>query len=237
MNHIKQIKIYILAFIIVCGLVACDSNFRTVEQEIFFRFNPNLILESIKENKKDLFVETSDETNQEQIIGIINVESWNQSDYLRIVDAAHQFVWSESITNWKISFMSFALSCEEIDYGFQSAIVTLYKKQIIWNEISTIEHEIHIQPKTGLITVWEFVYDSLFSNLKSLNIAEIKTSADQALLIAEKDGGTKKRLEVNNVCDISVSLAPSSVDYEGWRILYSPNIYSSLIDLETGIGK
>ena len=48
----------------------------------------------------------------------------------------------------------------------------------------------------------------------------IEFNAAQVLQIADDKGGRNLRLDLNNECDISLNLAPDSVRYRGWNVVY-----------------
>jgi hypothetical protein len=51
-------------------------------------------------------------------------------------------------------------------------------------------------------------------------MTKLKVTADDALQIAEEQGGRNKRASVNHECSFNVVLAPSSVHYKGWVVWY-----------------
>jgi len=72
------------------------------------------------------------------------------------------------------------------------------------------------------------------SNWESVDLSKVKISADEALRIAEKDGGQEKRVAIDNACDISVGISRNTIVYDGWMVNYSPSIFFDKIDPVTG---
>lgn len=226
---------FVIAFAVGFALESCgslESTGRLVVGEHYFTIKPETILQSIAQGQEDFFSSVSSLPESGDMYP--SWVNWDQSDYLSIANALYESVWNESLQNWDLNYASFSLPCSVVGNGFQSATLSFFQEETSGDGISRIERQIDIYPKRKLITVWEFAYDSSRIRWKSIELSEIAFTAEQVLMTAERSGGMEKRVEINNACEISVILAPNSVNYAGWDVLYSSGVYSVKIDPYTG---
>lgn len=78
---------------------------------------------------------------------------------------------------------------------------------------------------------------SVFSGWKYINLDKLKVTAEEALEIAENNGGQQARLTIKNRCRINLLLGP--YPSPNWWISYSQNIsakeiFEMKIDAYTG---
>lgn len=232
-SKIVYITLAVLLLCLVTLYIFSGGNGRAVTSENYYEFEPESLLKTLANGNDTVFSPVDSDTvgNETYSYGLV---SWTQSDYLYIASAVHQLVWHESVESWAIGSLHFNLACSKIDKGFQYAIFTYMKEKISIRGYSAVEHEIHIEPQQGLISAWEFIYDPGLVRSKSVDMKDISITADQALIIAEENGGSEIRAKNNNSCDTSASLSPNSVNYDGWRVMYSPQLFSISIDPTTG---
>ena len=233
---IRKISIFITIFAIVgASTTACDfseNTRRRVVSEYNYSFEPASILQSIFEEEQNVFSEVN--INSEPSIIESQSVLWDQSDYLQLVDAFHEYVWNESVDTWSLNYMSLSLSCNQIGKGFLSASFSYFQETPARDEGSEIEHQIDIYPGRRLINAWEFAYESRLFRGRNVTISTAVLSANDALMIAENAGGLQERLSLNNKCEISVILAPNSVNNLEWKVLYSPQAFSITLDSVSG---
>lgn len=220
-----------LAFVIMsCGYL--ENTSRKLVSENYFLIAPDSILKSLDQGEEKAFSPINSDGEQGELYPF--PIDWGQSDYLQIVNALHNYVWRESIDDWKLSYMAFTLPCGETGNGLQSGSFSFYKEKMTLEGISEVEHQIDIYPKMKLISTWEYTYKPKLLRWKSVDFTKIALTADEALLIAESNGGLNKRTVINNACDISIILSPNSANYLGWKVLYSPDVFSISIDINSG---
>ena len=197
--------------------------------------SPDSILQSLAEGEKNVFTpiaaepEKLEPSRQEWI-------AWHQSDFIQVAEAVHKQVWNESLDNWKIRFELFGALCNHVDEGLWKGSFSFFKENRTQEGALLIEHQIDIYPNRKYINVWEFTYEpSLLSrNWDTIERDEIKVSADEALMIAEQNGGYEERMAVNDDCQVSITLSPNPVNYHGWHIRYSTGTFSISVDPVTG---
>ncbi|MFT3894921.1 MAG: hypothetical protein QM730_25100 [Anaerolineales bacterium] len=221
---------------IAIGIVVVACNFlentsRRVVSEHHYTIKSDTILQSLTNNEEGIF------TPSDSDIGLENAYpdpiSWNQSDYLKIANTFHRFIWKEPLDDWQLNSMSFTLLCNEVGNGFLQASFSYLRKNSSSQDSET-EHQIDIYPRRKLINTWEFAYDSSFLKLTSTDQTKIKVAAEEALMTAENNGGSENRSAMNNDCEISVGLSQNTVNQFEWKILYSPEIFSITVDPFTG---
>jgi len=188
-----------------------------------YSFDTKTILESIARGKDDTFtpLDASSETLEETFQS--ESADWKQADYLVVADALHKVVWGESLSSWKIHSMIFRLSCSELQQGYLDSQFVFYKILDSDNDKSRIVHNLVINPTIGEAYIQAEKYTHLVMGWEVIDLEENHVTADDALLIAETNGGREIRKSVDNECNISVSFSPVSGSFDGWKIRYYQN--------------
>ncbi|MGD8456666.1 MAG: PepSY domain-containing protein [Anaerolineales bacterium] len=196
-----------------------------------YSINPDTILEDLSQGKTDVFIPQEympDEKSREYV-------EWKSADYDLIVEALHEMMWGETLEGWKMNLMGFEWDCEYIDKGPRNANYTYFKVEKLRERKSRFVSNLWVSPN------WNSVRASMWENYPRLccwdeiNPEKLEISAEEALDIAEKNGGAEYRVSIENSCKIIVSL-PAKLDYDGWivsyRYLHTFNKY--YIDAKTG---
>lgn len=186
------------------------------DSKIIYKIDPQTILDSIENKELDIFTPISSHSKNNSPVWEYGTFSWKQEDYLKIANALHQTVWDEPLNEWLIEKGKFLQFSYPDSKGFEYANLVFYKRQ---NNEYTV-HEISIDPLFNTATTSEDIYYDTDEwtgfNLDSLFIK----SADQALLIADKNGGNKACVNAKSQCDIGLWLGPTM--QETSRFLYIP---------------
>jgi len=119
--------------------------------------------------------------------------------------------------------MDFSGSCHDIENGLQDVYFVFYNILDSEDGKSRIVHNINIDPARSEINVWAEKYSPLVMKWKAIDLEETNITADDALLIAETNGGREIRKSVDNECNISVSFSPVPGSFDGWEIRYYQN--------------
>jgi hypothetical protein len=163
--------------------------------------------------------------------------NWHQEDYLHTVQALFKEVWGETPDGWSLNSFRFSVACSFVDYGFQTGRFRYFKNAEKADEQIRVERRIYINASSGFVQVLEFEYAPRLVDWGVVDMARLHYSADDALQIAEKEGGREARLAIQNNCDISVRLDPDAPRYRGWDIWYlgyDGNIFEIWVDPVTG---
>ena len=197
--------------------------------------NTSSILESILQGRYDLFIPVDSPSEEEAFQS--DLVNWNQEDYITVANSIHKFVWDEPLNNWMLNSMDFSGSCHDIENGLQDVYFVFYNILDSEDGKSRIVHNINIDPARSEVNVWAEKYSPLVMNWKAIDLGETKITADDALQIAEDNGGIEIRNSVNNECNVSVSFLPNPGDYDGWKLSYYQNPGTLLevkVDPKTG---
>jgi hypothetical protein len=169
---------------------------------------------------------------------------WTQADYFSIAQAFHQFAWKESLAGWKLGSISFGLDCKEVSIGPQQAGFKFYKLLNGQNNQNRLEHRLFIDAKNNDINLDEFEIFPNAYTLASIDLSKAKITMQDALQIAEKNGGTKTRSRVNNNCYIGANYDSNAAYDKGWYMIYTTtsgdkviNLLWLDIDAQTGASK
>jgi hypothetical protein len=158
---------------------------------------------------------------------------WKQFDYLKIAAALDQYFWNEPLDNWKIDKMTLRGECQYSPIGFDFFEMSYHK---ILDSKEYTRREIAIYPIFKGVAIGGGANIQLpFLGLKTLELEELKVTADDALQTAEQNGGKEARLAHNSECTIFVSISARD---QKWNIRYYNNnderIYSVNVDPYTG---
>jgi len=158
---------------------------------------------------------------------------WKQDDYLKIADVLHQYVWKEDLKKWQLYKISFYGKCGYHPIQFD-LVKFIYIK--FTDSQTYIAHGIDIYPlHEGVSAAEESNLHKPMFGLEGISLDKLKVTADDALRIAEENGGTDARLAVDNQCDISISSSEHN-----WYVRYSiqastnSTVFEVLINSYTG---
>ena len=232
---IKQFNKW-LAFLILLAIIlsACRLfSFGTEDtmywKETAYTIDPDTILDSLAQGKKDVFtLQTA--TPEAELPPASEPVHWSQSDFYRIAQALHEYVWNESVEEWYLPDMEFGMDCQGAFDGPQYGRFVFYKFVHIREQESRIEHDIYILHQENTVRVFETEYYPRLETWQNIDWAKVKISVTDALQIAERNGGYEARSNENNECKISLALAPGS-KYEGWQVMYTGNNRTRLFDI------
>jgi hypothetical protein len=194
-----------------------------------YQFNPKTILASLDQGKADVFTPLPDDFVDIEYTDI----EWAQSDLLRVADALSQKAWNEplDLNSWVVYSIRFQGDCNNKFGGFNQFWLTYYKTtKTGWETVYTARH-IYFNSRQG-IARWdgdgEFTV-SFFHSWRKIEFMKFKTTAEQAVRIAEENGGKAARLNYDNKCVIDVD----GIE-DNWLVYYSDAQFSLFINPFTG---
>lgn len=190
-----------------------------------YEIDPQTILASLERGETDVFKPisaTPEANNAPYTPSPVGVISWNQSDYLKVASALHQFVWKENLKGWHIYSLYFFRGCQDNPTGFESGEITYFKA--IYGPLSYTTRAINIYPiGSGVSWGGKANFPRPLLGWKEIDLQRLKVAADDALKIAEENGGRDARLNFKNDCTIDVFLNPNPDRDDDWHIVYSNN--------------
>jgi len=197
-----------------------------------YKIDTETILAALDRGETDVFMP---ELATPQAPALEKPIMWHQSDYLKIASALHQFVWSETLDDWGLYSMSFDATCQDKPDGFSNGDFTYFKTIFYGGKLTYTAREMLVTPRYGDVS-WGGGTDFPRPILgwKSVDLKRLKVTAEDALRIAEENGGITVRLAVQNKCTISLIL----LGYESWDVAYEGSnglfIFQIKIDPYTG---
>jgi hypothetical protein len=226
MNRPHSFLLLVLVIVSLLGMIlACQFNWDETEKqttilEQYYLIDPQSLLYSLAQGNQNAFIPIDTEPEFPAPSQQIPV-AWGQADYWYIVEAVFKSVWEEPLESWRLNNMGFGLGCEKVDDGLQYGDFRFFQDTKTNGRESRIMRYINIDPRSKSIHVWESEYHPRLVDWGSIELAQIRFSVDDALTIAESNGGMEKRLSVGNVCDVSLWLSPDSPRYQGWEVRYT----------------
>ena len=136
---------------------------------------------------------------------------WRFSDYVKIADIVKEEVWREDMNDLSIFRMYFYADCQEPMKGFSIGDFVYFKSISTQEGEKYTVREVLIRPLYGDVG-WGggTSYPRPLFGWKRISLEQIEISADDALKIAEENGGTEARLAVNNECTIFLTYNPNT---------------------------
>lgn len=196
----------------------------------YYKIDPKTILVSLENGNTNVFNPLFEDPRDVEEITDISI-SWTQADFMRIFSALSKLVWNKPLDPkvWSIYDIYFSGWCTDDSCDLDSARVVYFKT--IENSYAT--RFMDIQPYIGLVRWGDGASypQPLLDKWKGIELAILKITAEDALRIAETNGGREKRLKTTDRCYVSVS--SSRFDPENWTVMCVAG-YTFLIDLNTG---
>lgn len=213
-----------------------------IEHQVIFRIDPQTILSALSHGQADVFLPAPVNPiyNNVPPLQAPPSHSWKQQDFLRVADSVHQYVWNEPLKEYHLYSMSFTLPrCTDLA-RFDDAGFAFYQRQGDWYYLV---HDIGIDLQFGYVYAGDNngYYTGSWKDI-DLSKAVIQT-AEQALSVAEQNGGRDSRLAASeeHECFITINLPQNLYEHKSWtwQVTYwinsgASSIYEAVIDPLTG---
>lgn len=207
-----------------------------------YLINPDNILVMIDQEGEDIFLPMKGNQTLDEDLQPYGSFSWTQHDYLRVATALNQYVWGDNMEDWEIYLMLFERDCRMSGEGFDSFNVIYYKMVTSESKTKYVTRQIDINPLAKLVT-WGGGSDyprSFLRPWRAMDFENFEITADEALQIADANGGKDARAKQKNDCGILVSLLQDhpnkwGVDYyflADFHVLIDPYNGKTQIPLE-----
>jgi len=189
--------------------------------------NPTTILDSLNRGEINVFAPIVATPSDNAILPPGSIQ-WSQSDYLKVANALSQYVWNATFENWLVYYLAFGNECQNNLGGFDFAEIIYYKTiGVGWQKMYTARY-IQINPLAGIVS-WGGETDFPISDgWAAIDLTEFTITADDALRIAEENGGKDARLRSGNECTILISI-PNHNDDTNWNVGYYYGINFEII--------
>jgi hypothetical protein len=163
---------------------------------------------------------------------------WSFSDYLKVANAVKRQTWQDEMKDWSVYGMDFYTGCNDSLNGFSFGDFIYFKPAITETGNAYETREIWISPQQGQIE-WGAgnYYPKPLFGWRKIDLNKV-ISADDALQIAENNGGKSARQKVSNICDIFLSYNPN-INSNNWILTMShnnelPNIFEIQVNPYNG---
>lgn len=203
------------------------------EEEIY-EIDSQTILQDLSQGNKDVFQPLPNGHLTLTPETIFPSVEWTGVNYLTIANQFNKHISNENLENWKYLSISYSMDCSDFKYGPQQAIYEVGKNNAQNGNDIKVERQLWILPKQNRVEWYETQYDIYYSYV-TFEIEEIKISLEDAIKIAEEQGGTAFRLKEDNQCRIVVEII-AGIQENNWQIWYTSddNQYVIYVDKETG---
>jgi hypothetical protein len=222
-----------IRFLIVDEAYKSPGRFGSYPNSGMYTFNPETVFESLEQGKSDVFMPYFGSPDEIKLY--YDPITWSQSDYLKIADALSKKIWKESSgsQNWKVESIYFSQDCKDNAQGFNSFHIVYYRDLGVANlKRRYATRLIDLESWRGL-AYWgaDAIFSvTLLSRWKTIDLKDFPVSAENALQIAEEQGGNKT--DKNHCSTINVSMY--QVDNEKWDVNYFPANFEMYVDANSG---
>jgi hypothetical protein len=185
----------------------------------YYKINPKTVLADLDRGQTDVFMPEVATPEAPLLDGSI---SWHQADYMKVAKALFEFEWREPMYGWRLFSMGFDATCRDDPAGFDSSQF-YYFTTIVYDdgEKGNIGRQVLITPQYGhVIAGGNAYYPYKWPGWRSLDLDKVVITAEDALRIAEENGGREARLSVQNKCKIRLGLS----DDFTWSVLISKDV-------------
>lgn len=190
-------------------------------------------LEALARGNPDVFIPIAEDETIPEPSGV--VVQWDQADYFALANALHEFAWGESLEGWQFYQAMFRLQCDQVARGPQFALLEFYKSVLVGDGSKRIHHLIDIAPEDNRAYFTEFEYYPELISWPSIDLSDVKVTAEEALQIAEANGGAVFREQLDDKCSVYMYLRSDEIR-DGWYVDYSVSErkFSVLVNENTG---
>jgi len=180
-----------------------------------YTFDPNMILMALDQSREGIFQPLPDWGGEN--IFPPGSFGWQQKDYLRIANALNQVANHDNLEGWSLYSINFSRDCADDPIGFDDSRITYFKT----NGERYITRQMDLYPLKKEAN-WAGNRDyprPFFLGWKIVDLEKLNVTADDALQMAEANGGKTARQAVKNACSIFIGLSPNT-GYDDWKIEY-----------------
>ena len=209
--------------ILIVGLLSCNvaqSEVRTTALDQYYAVESTTLLASLQQRDMSAFIPTEERPelspDNQQLPG-----NWLQADYFYITETLYNGVLAHPLQDWNLKGMDFRLNCADVGIGLQNGRLEYFKIIKESSQESRIERFIEIDVRRNFVHLIDEKFTPSLSNLNAINLARLKVSAEQAIQIAEENGGLQERQNAGNMCRIFAGLYPNAAHYNGWAVSYA----------------
>lgn len=222
------------------GLTSCSTMLsKTVYSDTgggWLRIQSSTILQDIHKGDIDIFESAPDELSSDS--SIMDPVQWTQVDYEEVTKALYENEFSETSSDWLFSRSLFKLDCRYAHLGPQSATFDLFRIIHSRDKDSRIERSIFIQPLLNRVGWSEREANPNQANWRGINLTQVNIHAEDALHIAEQQGGQAVRESVQDNCAIYVTMIADHWDGD-WKVSYAGfqsqgDLFRIYVDEESG---
>lgn len=191
-----------------------------------YKIDSKTILKGIENGRANLFTLQTDTPDPEKEPSASPVQ-WNQADFIKVLTTFKQVSLGATAIDQKIRSMDFQIDdCKNVNLGPQSVRIYTYSLKtgiFVWPPFKMVSYSYQISPLYNEVSwsaEWydQYVLDALKYD-SSLDLEKIKISAEEALRIAELNGGKAARLSAKNQCSVDIEINANSDD-GNWVVSY-----------------
>lgn len=247
-NTNKLYKLFLIFFVFIilgsvtgCGTFVGDAKEVAINKDDrYYTFDSTTIFDALNQESQNIFSLSSITPTPESSPPSVTIP-WTQSDYLRVAEAVQQSILQEPLGALNLYYATFTMNCGDINKGTFSEVDFVFYKVIQTEEGATrVQYHIILIPSENFMKTNKAEFIPNIKIIEPIDLSRYQITAEKALQIAEENGGTQKRSEVNDSCMVFGMVDGPT----GWTVTYQTRseyrwmpIYKITIDPQTGSSK
>jgi len=211
------------------------SSFGAFEDQREYRIDPKMTLIDLQNGKTDILTQVLATPEISSPLDSGSSFLWNFSDHRKVADIVWNQTWGDDSKDWSIFSMYFIADCQDHLDGFSIGNFEYFKPTNSQEGNGYSDRSVLLNPLYGIVDTGSGTsYPRPLFGWMKIELESLKVTADDALHIAEENGGRKARLSVNNQCTIFLNYSPN-YKFNVWHVSIShnnelPNIFEINID-------
>jgi hypothetical protein len=193
-----------------------------------YKINSIAIIASLDQGDTDVFMPPSLTPASP-----VNEVVWHQTDILKVVNALNQHVWNDTLVDWKVYEVLLSTSCENYSKGFEAGRITFFKTAWLGATLNYVGRSVTLSTQFDLVTWGGGTYfPHPIIGWQNYDLRKFKVTADDAVRIADENGGKEFRANYANQCSILVS----AINNVGWEVRYDNGSSYFVLEIDSYSG-
>jgi hypothetical protein len=188
-----------------------------ISEEGYFEFDATNILDQIEDGEGDLFISV-EEFGEEQIE--LN-QAWTEEETFRIIDAFREEELPAGYKRGTISTIGYFFNCDNPQRPFKNSIMRYISQLEVDGKATHTEILfIFIHPDKNHIDYAYEIRHPAVQGWGLIDMSQVHVPFEEALQIAESNGGAAIRAQLNYDCSLTSSLDPVANGQAIWEVKY-----------------
>lgn len=226
---IKKSRIVVMLIFLAGITLSCqdfnESRERVIDyKDYYYEIDPNMIIDDIDDGNKGVFRSVPNDFQES-----VSVErGWTQEDFFKVIDALAETRLPDSFMQYRLDYLSADYKCDQVGKA-PWRLTARYNLESKSGDIDQWErYLVHIIPEIGYLHVSYQLWQPLLSSRVTMDKKGIKVPFEEAIQIANENGGQAYIDKHEKNCSVYIDLFPKSGNRLIWKLRYQgPKWYAT----------